>query len=79
MGVGAGSVVVPSWRAGEEMGESGIRNLNACLFSIPCAVNLSKWKVMEHFISRVLMEARGLGLEEREQNVGVRGAGTEVN
>ena len=28
--------------AGEEMGESGIRNLNACLFSIPCAVNLSK-------------------------------------
>lgn len=34
-------------------------------------------KVMEHFISRVLMQAGGLGVEEGELNVGARGAGTE--
>lgn len=35
-------VAVPSQRAGEGVGERGIRNLNARLFSIPCAVHLSK-------------------------------------
>lgn len=36
------SGVVAAQRAGEGVGDRGIRNLNACLFSIPCAVNLSK-------------------------------------
>lgn len=37
-------------------------------------------KVMEHFISRVLMEAGGLGLEEGGiLHVGARGAGAEAH
>lgn len=34
-------------------------------------------EVMEHFISRVLMEASGAGLEESGIECRVRGAGTE--
>lgn len=38
-GVVCGRALPESWG---RVGERGIRNLNACLFSIPCAVHLSK-------------------------------------